>query len=216
MRNQLVSQIIKHTIVSRAHLTPEMALRLLTPQCSLWSAPPEENPFKDPYWAFYWPGGQASARYILDNKHLVKGRVVVDVGCGCGASAIAAAMGNARRAVANDIDPVAIVASQLNAQLNGVAIDTSSEDLVGTDCSCDLVVVGDMLYDEEFADRLFSWLTSLARDGKLVLIGDPGRHGLTGERRSQLSLMRSYPLPKNICEENHGYTDANVWRLKAD
>ncbi|KPI98591.1 Methyltransferase-like protein 20 [Papilio xuthus] len=193
-----------------------MALRLLTPQCALWSAPVEENPFKDPYWAFYWPGGQATARYILDNKHLVKERVVIDVGCGCGAGAIAAAMGNARRAVANDIDPVAILASQLNAQLNGVAIATSSEDLVDTVCSCDVVLVGDMLYDEEFADRLFSWLTRLAREGKLVLIGDPGRHGLTGERRSQLSLLGTYPLPKDTCKENHGYTDAKVWRLKAD
>ncbi|XP_013138382.1 PREDICTED: protein N-lysine methyltransferase METTL20-like isoform X2 [Papilio polytes] len=175
MRNQILSQIIKHTIDSSAHLTPEMALRLITPQCALWSAPPEENPFKDPYWAFYWPGGQATARYILDNKHLVKDRVVLDVGSGCGAGAIAAAMGHARTAVANDIDPVAILASQVNAQLNGVTIATSSEDLVGAACSdCDVVLVGDMLYDEEFADKLFSWLTRLAVQGKLAILGVTG------------------------------------------
>lgn len=36
---------------------------------------------------------------------MVKDRVVLDVGSGCGAGAIAAAMGHARTAVANDIDP---------------------------------------------------------------------------------------------------------------
>lgn len=44
-------------------------------------------------------------RYILDNADLVAGRRVLDVGCGCGAGAIAAAVRNARRVVANDIDP---------------------------------------------------------------------------------------------------------------
>lgn len=65
--------------------------------------------------------------------------------------------------------PVAILASQVNARLNGVTIATSSDDLVGAACSdCDVVLVGDMLYDEEFADKLFSWLTRLAGEGKLV------------------------------------------------
>lgn len=42
--------------------------------------------------------------YLLDNSKLVRGRRVLDIGCGCGASAIAAKMTGASRVIANDID----------------------------------------------------------------------------------------------------------------
>jgi predicted nicotinamide N-methyase len=42
--------------------------------------------------------------YLLDNSRLVRGRRVLDIGCGCGASAIAAKLTGALRVVANDID----------------------------------------------------------------------------------------------------------------
>jgi predicted nicotinamide N-methyase len=45
-----------------------------------------------------------SNSYLLDNKSLVKGRRVLDVGCGCGASSIAAKMAGAINVIANDID----------------------------------------------------------------------------------------------------------------
>jgi predicted nicotinamide N-methyase len=42
--------------------------------------------------------------YLLDNDSLVRGRRVLDVGCGCGANAIAAKMAKATNVIANDID----------------------------------------------------------------------------------------------------------------
>lgn len=45
-------------------LTPEIKLRLITPNCTLWHCPAEICKVPDPFWAFYWPGGQALARYI--------------------------------------------------------------------------------------------------------------------------------------------------------
>ncbi|KAI8423894.1 hypothetical protein MSG28_012892 [Choristoneura fumiferana] len=57
--------ILRHTVTSRAHLTPELALRLITPACPLWRAGGDQLPFPDPYWGFYWPGGQATARLDL-------------------------------------------------------------------------------------------------------------------------------------------------------
>lgn len=57
--------IIANTdIVSKNNLTPEMSLRLFTPNSKFWHAKPELWPFTDPYWAIYWPGGQALARYL--------------------------------------------------------------------------------------------------------------------------------------------------------
>ena len=35
-----------------------------------------------PYWAFAWAGGQALARYMLDNPDVVAGKRVLDFGAG--------------------------------------------------------------------------------------------------------------------------------------
>uniref|UniRef100_A0A2H1WVT4 SFRICE_034037 n=1 Tax=Spodoptera frugiperda TaxID=7108 RepID=A0A2H1WVT4_SPOFR len=64
MLKEAASLIMKHTVTTRRHLTPELVLRLITPECPLWRATEEQIPFKDPFWAFYWPGGQATASYV--------------------------------------------------------------------------------------------------------------------------------------------------------
>lgn len=51
------------TEVSTDHMTPEIGLHLVTPNCPLWHSRGEDCPFEDPFWAFYWPGGQALTRY---------------------------------------------------------------------------------------------------------------------------------------------------------
>lgn len=57
--------IEKNTLTSYKHLTPEIALKLITPECELWNQPFTETSTQslgEPYWAFYWPGGQGLAR----------------------------------------------------------------------------------------------------------------------------------------------------------
>lgn len=49
-------------IAGEQSLTPEIKLRLFTPSCRFWRERPELWPFDDPYWAIYWPGGQALSR----------------------------------------------------------------------------------------------------------------------------------------------------------
>ena len=56
-----------------------------------------------PYWAFAWAGGQALARYVLDNAQMVAGLRVLDLASGSGLVAIAAAKAGAIVAAA-DID----------------------------------------------------------------------------------------------------------------
>lgn len=51
----------------------------------------------------------------------VRGKVVVDYGCGSGILAIAALLLGAEKAIGVDIDPQALIASKQNAQRNGVA-----------------------------------------------------------------------------------------------
>lgn len=49
-------------IIKGKSLTPELSLRLFTPKCRFWTERPELWPFPEPFWAIYWPGGQALAR----------------------------------------------------------------------------------------------------------------------------------------------------------
>lgn len=50
-------------VTSSGSLTPEIRLRLLTPRCKFWWERADLWPHSDPYWAIYWPGGQALSRY---------------------------------------------------------------------------------------------------------------------------------------------------------
>ena len=61
-RSFLRCLIGQHTRLSRDHLTPEVVLHLITPACHLWKSGLDSSPLDDPFWAFYWPGGQALTR----------------------------------------------------------------------------------------------------------------------------------------------------------
>ena len=99
-----------------------------------------------PYWAFAWAAGQGLARYILENPELVRGKRVLDFGCGSGLVGIAAAKAGAKSVLCCDTDPLALIASQLNAERNHVDISISNEwtaEAAGLDC----LLAADILYD---------------------------------------------------------------------
>src|SRR5262245_25665142 len=88
-------------------LVPEIPLHIAEESVPIWQKTEEElgeMNVPPPYWAFAWAGGQALARYLLDNPGLVDDRCVLDLGSGSGLVAIAAAKAGARRALAADID----------------------------------------------------------------------------------------------------------------
>ena len=111
---------------------------------------------------------------------------------------------------------VACVAALKNARLNGVKIRATTDDLIDQTLPepFDVVLVGDLLYDEAIAGRLQAWLQDLADDhGTEIYLGDPGRHGLTDALRCKLTRMCTYTLPENVSKENHGYDEAVVWKF---
>ena len=58
-------------------LVPEIRLHLAEESMPIWQKTEEElgqMNVPPPYWAFAWAGGQALARYLLDNPQLVAGR----------------------------------------------------------------------------------------------------------------------------------------------
>jgi predicted nicotinamide N-methyase len=123
-----------------------------------------------PYWAYAWAGGVALALHLKAYPHLIAGKTVLDLGSGSGLVGIAAAKLGAAAVFALDPDPLAQRATTLNAQANGVALT-----LVPTLLHTDIVLAGDVFYDEDSAATVLPLLQALAQTGTQVLIGDPYR-----------------------------------------
>ncbi|MDP3236324.1 MAG: 50S ribosomal protein L11 methyltransferase [Myxococcales bacterium] len=169
------------TQLSSVPLVPELRLHLLMPTSPLWRATPDEARLQGlelPYWAFAWPGGQALARWVLDHRESVHGQRVLDVGSGGAIEGLAAMTSGATQVVCADVDPVASVAAQLNATANGVRLETVTVDVLAREAAsfdCDVVLVGDLTFDEALTVRLIPWLRAHRALGREVLVGDAGR-----------------------------------------
>jgi predicted nicotinamide N-methyase len=114
-------------VLAPSHVS-ELRLYLADDAVALWELTEEqlgELGLPPPFWAFAWAGGQALARYVLDNPQIVLGKRVLDVASGSGLVAIAAMKAGAAHAVAVDIDTFAADAARLNAALNGVMVAIS-------------------------------------------------------------------------------------------
>src|SRR5918999_54494 len=80
-------------------LVPEIRLHLAEESMPIWQRTEEElgrMNVPPPYWAFAWAGGQALARYILENPSTVREHTVLDLGAGSGITAVAAMQAGAR------------------------------------------------------------------------------------------------------------------------
>ncbi|XP_072654557.1 electron transfer flavoprotein beta subunit lysine methyltransferase isoform X2 [Canis lupus baileyi] len=154
-------------------------------------------------------------RYLLDNPDVVRGKSVLDLGSGCGATAIAAKMSGASRILANDIDPIAGMAIRLNCELNQLnPFPILTKNILDLEQDkWDLVVLGDMFYDEDLADSLHQWLKNCFWTHRTrVLIGDPGRPQFSGHSiQHQLHKLIEYSLPEPTRRENNGLTTSTVW-----
>jgi len=147
---------------------------------------------------------------VLDDPTLVRGRSVVDIGAGGGIVAIAAALAGARSVVAIDIEAFAISAAELNAEANRVDIDVIENDPVDTDDGWEIVLVGDLWYEDEVAARLTPWLRSLAARGATVLTGDLGRAYLP---TSGLTAIATYEVRTEIDLEDAATKTVRILRF---
>lgn len=157
---------------------PELRLHLAIDAIILWARLEAEagRALPPPYWASAWVGGQALARYVLDHPHTVRGLRVLDLAAGCGLVGIAAAMAGAASVQANDTDPYAARAVELNARANGVTLSVSDTDLLDdSGVDADVVLAGDVFYRQDMADRVQQFMQRTAARGTHVLVGDPSR-----------------------------------------
>ena len=176
-------------------LVPEITTWQATELTPLWHATSAELERYDasPFWAFPWAGGQALARHLLDHPELVRGRRVLDFATGSGLVGIAAARAGAARVVGADVAPFCEAVVPMNVELNGVSLELRLADLLsGPLEGFDVVVAGDVFYEQPLAGRALAWLRGLAAQGMTVLAGDPGR--LYSPREGVRDLAR-YEVP---------------------
>jgi predicted nicotinamide N-methyase len=174
----------------------------------LWDRTDRDAP---PFWAFPWAGGQALARYLLDNPGIVTGRHVLDVASGSGLVAIAAAKAGAASVVAGDIDPNALAAIGLNATANKVTVTARSFDVAADRAAgADVVLAGDVFYQRELAERALGFLREAAREGAEVFIADPDRAFLPV---GSLTPLIRYEVPVLSAVEDTPVKNVTVYRL---
>lgn len=161
-----------------------------------------DNPL---YWVFCWASGQVLARHLIDNPATVTGKRVLDFGCGSGVVAIAAALAGAGHVVACDIDPLALAATQLNADLNGVSLQLCSDffDAAG---DFDLILVADVLYDR----ANLPWLQRFLQRASEVLVADSRVKDFSVPPYRQLGRQDSCTLPD--LDESAEFRDVRLYR----
>ena len=167
-----------------------------------------------PYWAFAWAGGQALARYLLDNPALVAGpqrarsrrrlgarRHRRDEGRGR-----ARAGGRHRR-----LRPGRDCAS--TPRPTASTVETTADDLLaGAPGAFDVVLVGDMFYERPLAERALAFAEAARASGAQVLAGDPRRSYFPKERFRKLA---EYSVPVTRELEDAEIKRTYVWRFEA-
>lgn len=194
-------------------LVPEIVLHLAAESLPIWQKTEEqlgEMNVPPPFWAFAWAGGQAVARYLLDTPDICRDRPVLDLGSGSGISAIAAAKAGAGRVLAADIDVFALAAVGLNGKANNVPIDVTADDLLARpDFREGLVIVGDLFYERDLADRVLKFIDSAKAAGCAVLVGDPQRSYFP---RGRFEKLVEYQVPVTRELEDAEIKRTAVWR----
>ena len=170
-----------------------------------------------PFWAVPWPGAQALARVVADGLVDVRGRVVVDVGCGSGLAGVAAAHAGAARVVAVDVDPLAVAVARLAAEAEGVAdrIDVVVADPVTGDDdpavvpAGAVVLAGDVVYNVDVGRALVARARAWRQRGVDVVLADSGRPFFDPD--DHVAVAR-FDVPVPVAVEGCGRRAVTVWR----
>lgn len=206
--------IVANTRLLAPPLVPEILLYLAEASLPIWEKTEEELGelnVPPPYWAFAWAGGQALARYMLDNASLIAGKRVLDLGAGSGLTAIAAMKAGAAETLAADIDRLALSAVLLNGKLNGVELRTTGDDLLARPPEAwDVVLVGDLFYERALAEHVTRFIDAAAAGGALILIGDPQRNYFP---KGRFTAAAEYRVPVTRELEDAEIKRTAVWRF---
>ncbi len=160
-----------------------------------------DNPL---YWVFCWASGQVLAEFLLAQPGWVRGKRVLDFGCGSGVVAIAAAVAGAAEVIACDIDPLARMATRCNARLNGVALALAGN-YFEVEGHIDLIIVADVLYDRVN----LGWLRRFTGRADRVLVADSRIRDFDYPPYRQIARHQSCTLPD--LDESAEFRDVRIY-----
>ena len=211
--------IQKNTELASPPLVPEIKLHLAVDATELWKMTTKElkdNGLPLPFWAFAWAGGQALARYILDNPQLVEDKSVLDMGAGSGLVGLSALFSNASQVDFKEIDCFAAEAIHLNLSVNQldqnfrIILEHLPKFSPQNQNQWDVILAGDVFYEQEMSNIILSDLRKFARLGNLVLVGDPGRAYFPKEGVKKLA---QYPVETPIYLEEKSISETTIWQI---
>lgn len=206
--------ILQNTRLQAVPHAPEISLWLADEITPIWRLTEEELGelgLPPPFWAFAWAGGQAVARWLLDNPSEVAGRTVLDFATGSGLVGIAALKAGADSVLGTDIDPFCGAAVALNAEANGVGMSFTDRNLLDAPPPpVDVICAGDVCYEKPMTERVLDWLGQARANGTRVLVGDPGR---TYFPKSGLDFLAEYRVPTTRELEDQEIKRSAVWAM---
>lgn len=206
--------ILDNTRLQAVPHAPEISLWLADEITPIWRLTEEElgeMGLPPPFWAFAWAGGQAVARWLLDNPSEVAGRTVLDFATGSGLVGIAAMKAGAVSVMGADIDPFCGAAVALNARANGVAMAFTDRNLLDAPPpAVDVICAGDVCYEKPMTEQVLAWLGQARANGTRVLIGDPGR---TYFPKTGLDFLAEYRVPTTRELEDQEVKRSVVWAM---
>ncbi len=160
-----------------------------------------DNPL---YWVFCWASGLVLADWLFENPEWVRGKRVVDFGCGSGVAAIAAAMAGAEEIIACDIDPDALAATAANAALNQVELQLA-DSFHAIEGNIDLLLVADVLYDH----ANLPWLETFTGRADRVLLADSRVKNFCFPGYRQIGARQAHTVPD--LDESAEFRDVRVY-----
>ena len=136
-----------------------------------------------PYWAELWPSALVLAEHLAVRD--LRGRRVVELGCGVGLPAIVAALVGAN-VLATDWYADALAFTAVNAAAAGTAVRTLLVDWTAPPPellampAADLVVGADVLYEERNGPALAALVPRILAPGGELVVADPRRPHAAG------------------------------------
>ena len=203
--------ILTSTELRPVTLVPEIRLHQASEPIGVWQRTElaaGRTGLDPPFWAFAWAGGQALARYLLDHPAVVRGRRVIDIASGSGLVAIAAAVAGAATVTGYDIDPLAIAAIMVNADINRVPVRGVCDDILDQTADADLILVADAFYERKLAERVTAFLIRNHANGVEFLVGDLGRTYLP---RDRLTPVAAYDVSGLSAVEDQDVKQTTIW-----
>ena len=194
-----------HALVKQAHQRVHKAANyeeaMRTEVARLVAAEP-------PYWSKVWPAGLALGFHLIEQPTLVKGKSVLELGAGIGVGAVCAGVAGASHVIATDIEPKGLAFACQSANDNGTKAfralpwnwnEPPPPTLGGP---FDVVLAGDVIYEEEHAPRLGVLISTLVKPGGIVLFSDSLERPYEASHQSELCrLLRERGFVQTLCEE---------------